>query len=154
MNTDCSSYKSLKRYKGTERQLPTFTCQLDRICVSYFTVKVQPFCVILHLNLDWCFSFLTTSLRGKKKPSDALKQLWNCLSFWQRRQLELIISVNGKTRKRFFASPTSDSSPAWQLRWEPAAVRMFTETDCSDAGLQWMLSIPLFIKQRISAANS
>lgn len=60
------------------------------------------------------------------------------LSLWQPRQLALIISANGKMRKRFFASPTSNSSSLWQLRRHRAAGRMFTQTDYGNARRPWM----------------
>lgn len=128
--------------KGGEHWISILTCQLDQTSVSYFTAKVHPFHVALHLNLDWYYFFFFLNLihhRSKKKKK---KTFWcserNSLSLWQPRQLELIISANGKMRKRFFASPTSDSSSVWQLCHHRAAARMFMQTDYGNAGQRWM----------------
>lgn len=101
--------------------------------VLYSTAIVHPFHVALRLNFDWCFFFFF-SWSG---TSQERRTFWcsdrDRLSLWQPRQLALIISANGKMRKRFFASPTSNSSSLWQLRRHCAAGRMFTQTDYGNA---------------------
>lgn len=146
MNCDDSAYKSLKWYKRwrTSNFHPHLPIRTD-VCLIFYCQSASISCCSAFkpwLMLLFFFFLYLIQHRSKKKPTKKKTNFWrserNSLSLWQPRQLELIISANGKMRKRFFASPTSDSSSVWQLCRHRAAARMFMQTDYGNARQRWM----------------